>query len=408
MTVSLTPVQSEIFTHPARFRVAVAGRRSGKTTLMVVDSSLAALQIPRAVVWYVAPTYRMAKEISWDMYKRFIPRYYLKHAPNESELSFRFVNDSRLVLKGADNPDSLRGAGLDYLAADEFAMIDPKAWTEVLRPALADKQGRALFGTTPKGLNWAYDLFLQGIERSAQWASWQITTAQGGIVSEEELAAARASMDLRTYRQEFEASFESLSGRVYDAFDRNEHVKQSVMDTGAELYIGMDFNINPMTAVVAVKAGDQCHVIDAIELMTSHTQEMADVLKSRYPGRRIIVYPDPSARSRHTNAPGSQTDFTILQNAGFVVDAPAKAPLVKDRVNATNALFKDANGRVRCIIHPRAAKLVRALDGLVYREDTNVPDKSSGLDHITDALGYMIWQRFNLLQQGWRPVRVRY
>jgi hypothetical protein len=404
--LELTGPQWEVFNDPARFRVLVAGRRFGKTYLSCAELARAAMSQKNAVCWYVAPTYRMAKEIAWDTLKATIPRAHLARSPNETELSVRLINGSKIALKGADNPDSLRGLGLNFVVPDEFAMLDKEVWEMVLEPALSDRRGRALFVGTPMGYNWAYDTYLKGIgEPQPGWKSWQFTTLQGGNVAPDEIEAKRSSMDPRSFRQEFEASFETLHGRVYDNFDRLLNVDASIKDTGGEILIGQDFNVNPMCSIIGVKAGDELHILDALEIQTSNTEEAAAELKRRYPNRKVIVCPDPSGNARKTSAAAGQTDFTILQRSGFVVDAPHQAPLVVDRVNAVQAMLKDANGRRRLKVHPRALSLIKALDGQTYKKDTSIPDKTLGLDHPVDALGYLVWQRFNLLVSRSRTTR---
>ncbi|MGI8548360.1 MAG: hypothetical protein ACR2M1_13695 [Gemmatimonadaceae bacterium] len=275
-------------------------------------------------------------------------------------------------------------------------------WYEIVRPALADRQGSALFVTTPAGMGWDYDLYLLGQELRDGFQSWTFTTLEGGNVPAEEVESARSSMDPRLFRQEFEASFETLAGRVYDRFDRHQYpagsVDASVTEMpNDEILVGMDFNINPMSAVIAVKCADELYVLDSIEVTTSNTDEMAAEIRRRYPApRRVVVCPDPSGKARKTSAAG-QTDFTILQRAGFTVDAPNAAPAVSDRINAVQALLQDATGRRRLKIHPRAVALIRALDGLTYKEGTGIPDKASGLDHLVDSLGYLVWQRANIV-----------
>lgn len=396
--LTLSEPQWAVYNDPTRFRVLIAGRRFGKTHLACVEMLTRAASLQAANVWYVAPTYRMAKEIAWRQLKALTPREYVAGKPNETDLTIPLVNGSVMALRGADNPDSLRGVGLDFVVPDEFAYIQREAWDDVLRPALADRGGSALFITSPAGHNWAYDLYLRGKEGEPGWRSWQFTTLDGGRVSPEELEEARRTLDARVFRQEFEASFETLHGRVYSNFDRDVHIDASVEDTGAELLVGMDFNVNPMSAVIAVRAADECHVLDALELPVSNTEEMAAELRRRYPNRRIIVCPDPSGRARKTSAPVGQTDFTILQRAGFKVRAPNVAPLVVDRENNTQALLRSADGRVRIKVHPRAKALIRGWDGLTYKEGTSQRDKTLGLDHICDAFDYMAWQEFNVLK----------
>jgi hypothetical protein len=190
-------------------------------------------------------------------------------------------------------------------------------------------------------------------------------------------------------------------GRVYSSF-RNKpypegNIDEGVDDTGAEILVGMDFNVNPMSAVVAVRVADECHVLDALEIMASNTEEVARELVRRYPKRRIVVCPDPTGRARKTSAPVGQTDFTILERAGFDVRAPNQAPLVVDRENNANEMFEH-EGRRRVRIHPAARALITGLSNLTYKEGTSIRDKKSGFDHICDALDYLLWQEFNVLQ----------
>jgi phage terminase large subunit len=190
------------------------------------------------------------------------------------------------------------------------------------------------------------------------------------------------------------------NGRVYSSFLNKPfpfgNTDEGVKDIGGELLVGMDFNVNPMSAVLAIRVVDECHVLDALEVPTSNTEEMATEIRRRYPNRRIIVCPDPAGKQRHTNAPVGVTDFTILQRARMEVRAPEAAPPVVDRINNAQAMFLQT-GRRRVRIHPKAKPLITALANLTYKEGTSIQDKKSGFDHIADALGYLLWQEFNVL-----------
>jgi hypothetical protein len=316
---------------------------------------------------------------------------------NETDLSLELINGSTASLRGADNYDSLRGVGLDFLVMDEFADMHPDAWREVLRPMLADRQGRALWIGTPKGYNHFYDLYRYA-EDTEGWSAFQYTTADGARVSGDEIQVAMRDMGEREFRQEFLATFESMSGRVYSNFDHSESVSQ-VADTGGSILIGMDFNVDPMSAVISVRAADQLHIIDEIIMKDSNTELMAEEVQRRYPKRPIIVYPDPSGRARKTSAPVGRTDFAILSNAGFEVRSPRNAHPVVDRINTVQAALKTADNRRRLFIHPRCKNVVRSLDGLTYIDGSHQPDKSSGLDHIADAIGYLVMGELPLRRQ---------
>lgn len=396
--------QLEVLEHPARFRVVCAGRRFGKTFLAILFL-LNAATAKGSTCWYIAPTYRQAKQIAWKMLKRLVPPSWARDW-NETDLTVHLVNGAEISLRGADNPDSLRGVSLSAVVLDEYADMDAAAWTEVLRPALADQQGEALFIGTPKGYNHFYDLWTAAQDRDG-WKAWQFTTAEGGNVAQEEIDAARAELDERTWRQEFGASFETLAGRVYQNFERAVNVTDVVDSPESELLVGMDFNINPMSAVLAVVQAGQLHVFGEIEIQNGNTELMAAEIHQRFPKRTIRIYPDPSGNARKTSAPVGQTDFAILRAAGFQVIAPAKAPLVVDRINEVNAAFKNAAGVSRCFVSARAKALIRCLEGLTWKEGTSAPDKSLGLDHLPDALGYLIHQLFPIIKHTMTATELR-
>ncbi len=194
-------------------------------------------------------------------------------------------------------------------------------------------------------------------------------------------------------------------GRVYSNFSAKPYpagnVDEGVEDTKAELLIGQDFNVNPMATVIGVRVGDELHILDAIEVPTSNTEEVVTEVNRRYPKRKIIVCPDPAGKQRHTSAAVGVTDFTIMQRGGWEVRAPAAAPLVVDRINNAQAMHL-ADGRRRVRIHPKAQVLITALTNHTYKEVPNdpgarIPNKKTGYDHVCDALDYLLWQEFNVL-----------
>ena len=399
----LKPMQSQVITDPTRYRVVISGRRAGKTYGACLEMIRAACSKKRSVVWFIAPTLQDCRETAWKELLSLVPPEWVVSV-NRTELCMTLVNGSEIQLMSSEK--SKRGRGLDFLVMDEFAFYDADVWEAQMRPALADREGRCLFLSTPVGMNWAYDLFLRGNEGRPDWSSHQFTTLEGGLVSQDEVEAARTDMDPRLFRQEFEASFETLAGRVYSNFDRVGNVA-NVGDLGGTLFVGMDFNVNPMSAVVCVRAVDECHVIDALEIQTSNTEEMGVELKARYTNRHIGVCPDPSGNSRKTSAPVGETDFTILRGHGFEVRAPRRAPSIVDRINNTQAMLLSAGGRRKVLMHPNCMPtLGKALDGLTYKDGTTLPNKNLGLDHISDALGYLLWQEFNVLVD--RSMKIQY
>ena len=227
----------------------------------------------------------------------------------------------------------------------------PEAWYEVLRPSLSDRQGAALFIGTPKGRNHFYDLWTKGADKSDGWTSFQYTTIQGGNVEETEIEQAKRDLDERTFNQEYNAEFVNYQGIIYYNFSREESVQRS-QDDGSLLHVGMDFNLDPMSAVLAIRDGSTLKVVDEIVIYGSNTDEMVDEIKTRYPNRQICIYPDPAARQRKTSA-GGRTDLSILQNAGFAVKVRDKHSAIRDRINSVNARLKSADGERHLVIDPK-------------------------------------------------------
>ena len=390
MKIKLTKPQFKVSNSTKRFRVLISGRRFGKTFLTIIEMMKKASQTNQ-VIWYVAPTLKMAKEICWNDLKRVLAEYNWIEDINETTLTIRIKKTNSIIsLKGAENFDSLRGTGLDFLILDEFADIDKRTWYEVLRASCADKEARVLFTGTPRGYgNWSYELFLKG-KHDDEWESFQYTTLQGGMVTAEELEQAKEDIDIRTFRQEFEGTFENYAGAVYYNFHPVESVVQKQLDWKKPLHIGMDFNIDPMSACVAQIDKDIVYIVDEIIIYGSNTDEMCQEIRDRYGTKLpIFVYPDPASRQRKTSA-GGRTDLSILQNAGFTVKAKHKHTAIRDRINNLNSRLKDSNNKRHIFISNSVKTLIKGLQRQIFKENTNIPDKTEGYDHMNDALGYLI------------------
>ena len=392
--MALTKPQKKVISNEARFRVLITGRRFGKTFLAINELAKFASK-PNQRVWYVAPTYRQAKAICWNVLKeKMIYHKWVKNI-NHSDLTITLKNNSQITLRGSDNEQSLRGVGLNFLCIDEFADVSQEAWYEVLRPTLSDTKGHALFCGSPRGFgNWSYELFKQG-ETNKDWASFKYTTIEGGNVDQDEVEQAKQDLDIRTFQQEYEATFVDYSGMIYYNFSRESNIIEKYQKETAILHIGLDFNVDPMSAVVCVIVNEKIIVVDEIQIYSSNTQEMCDEIKNRYKNKQIVVYPDPSARQRKTSA-GGFTDLSILKNAGFDVKCKNTAPLIRDRINAVNAKLKNVNGKNSLFIVKSCKNVIKSIERQIYKEGTHVPDKDSGYDHMNDALGYLIEFNFPL------------
>ena len=211
--VTLPPLhdsQRQIAKDPARFKVVCAGRRWGKTMLGIVACLREALHGGR--VWWVAPSYKQALE-GWTYLKQLTRE--METADSATELLMRFGSGGSIQVRTADNPDALRGSGLDGVVLDEAATMRRETWDLVLRPALADKQGWALFVSTPQHFNWFYDLYERGERGDPDWASWQLPTWNNPFIPEGEIEAAQRDMEQEDFDQEFGASFTAVGGAIF-------------------------------------------------------------------------------------------------------------------------------------------------------------------------------------------------
>lgn len=384
----LTQPQTTVINSGARFRVLVTGRRFGKTYLAINEIAKFASQ-PNKKVWYVAPTYRQAKTICWSELKDKLIRHKWVKGINHSDLTITLRNKSTITLRGSENFDALRGVGLDMVIFDEFSDINKEAWYEVLRPTLSDTNGHALFCGSPRGFgNWSYELFKMG-ETNKEWESFKYTTLEGGQVPDEEIEQAKQDLDIRTFQQEYEATFVNYSGMIYYNFSRDKNLIDKYNRNSLVLHIGLDFNVDPMCAVVSVIENEKVIVIDEIQIYSSNTNEMCEEINNRYKDKKIVVYPDPSARQRKTSA-GGLTDLAILKNFGFEVKCRNTAPLVRDRINSVNSKLKNVAGKNNLYILNSCKNVIKSIERQIYKEGTHIPDKDSGFDHMNDALGYLI------------------
>ncbi|TDW20416.1 terminase family protein [Rhizobium azibense] len=385
-----------------RFKVIVAGRRWGKTQISKIALIQAATTRKNQLCWYVAPTYQMARQILWEDLKRSIPKALIVwNGINETRMTIRLVNGSRIELKGADNPDTLRGVGINFLVLDEAQDMKEETWKTVLRPTLASTGGQVIFIGTPKAFNWLYDMYVMGQRGDTykdekgkivvnSWKSWQFPTIMSPFIPRSEIETARREMDPKSFRQEFEASFESMSGRVYYPFDRRIHVGEYPFNPKLPIIVGQDFNIDPMSSVIMqVQPNGEIWVVDEAILPGSNTQETADELGRRYHRHmnNITVYPDPAGNNR-THARG-ESSLEILRDAGFTrIKFKRKHPAVDDRINSVNRLLMDAEGTIRLRFDRKAQKTIEAMEQTIYKAGTRDVDKKAGVEHPADALGY--------------------
>ena len=214
LNVELLPWQQEVWNDPTRFKVVAAGRRTGKSRLAAWLLIINALQTDKGQVFYVAPTQGQARDIMWQsLLELGHPVIAGSHINN---LQVKLVNGATISLKGADRPETMRGVSLKFLVMDEYADMKPDVWEQILRPALADQKGQALFIGTPMGRNHFYELYKYAeLGDDDTYKAWHFTSYDNPILDPSEIDTAKKSMSSYAFRQEFMASFEARGSEMF-------------------------------------------------------------------------------------------------------------------------------------------------------------------------------------------------
>lgn len=234
------PKQREVALDPTRFKVVTSGRRWGKTRLGAALCIMTAGKGGRA--WWVAPTYPVAS-VGWRLIHR-MARQVPGAVIRQGDRMVTFPNGGEIQVRSADNPDSLRGEGLDFVVMDECAFIQEDAWLEALRPALSDRKGRAMFISTPKGRNWFWRLWQRCVDdQDHEWRGWQLPTADNPYIDPVEIEAARRGLPERIFAQEYLAEFlDDTSGVVFRrVMDAATAIGQDGPMEAHEYIIGVDW-----------------------------------------------------------------------------------------------------------------------------------------------------------------------
>jgi len=236
VNLSLTPWQQKVFEDPSRFKVVAAGRRTGKSHLAAVALIVNALNGKDGKVFYVAPTQGMARDILWE--KLFELAGDIVVNSNVNNLTIELAGGNTIYLKGADRPDTLRGVSLKYLVLDEYAFMKKDVWEAILRPALSDKKGHALFIGTPEGRNHFYDMYV-GCMGWKDWASWTFSSYDNPFVDKEEIEHAKATLPRWAFQQEYMASFDAQGSEYFDVEEFDYYEERPHTELG-DYYIACD------------------------------------------------------------------------------------------------------------------------------------------------------------------------
>ena len=416
---SLTPIQKRYFNDRHRFIVVSAGRRSRKTLIARRKLLIEALSNPESKYIHAAPTHQQAKLIFWKGLKQHT--YYFRKRKSDSELTITLKNNTIIQVVGLDKPERIEGQSdvpIRGIHITEFANTKPDAWGEHIRPILADTKGWAILDGVPEGFNHYYDIALRAaggtipvtipkygaFGQNSEWAFYSWFSAD--VLDKNELENIREETDEKTFKQEYEGSFVSMEGLAYYAFS-DKNIKHCKYDPNLRIAIGMDFNVDPMCAVVGHIYPDRFEQFDEIILRNSNTDEMCQHLIRKYNLRKnnsfldVTVFPDATGGARKTSA--SLTDLQILRHYGFRLKVPKMNPYQTDRVNVVNSACNPLSGLPKYYVDPKCKKTIDDL-GQVRRLADGRLDKTQekeGLPrvHITDALGYLIYYSFPIIEK---------
>jgi len=411
MKIKLIPWQKQVATDDHRFRIICAGRRAGKSVLSRMTVLKWAIE-KEGLYWIVSPTYKQSKMIHWRELIKEIPRKWISKK-NEVELSVELQNSSRIELKGAENPDALRGVKLRGLVVDEIASIRnwDWLWSEVLRATLTDYRAPAIFISTPKGFNHFYELYEQG-QKEGDYKSWQFSSYDNPVISEEEINAAKKQLTEDTFAQEYMADFRKHTGLVYKDFDRKIHAIQPFdVPDNWEIYRGLDFgSANPTVCLwVAVDTDGNFYLVDEHYASGRTIDYHAGIINSnRYSQRVVASYGDPSGKqwfdefaqrgifiTPATKETGTNFNSWVRYGIEKVSELLKRQP---GRQNPHVVGDEDGQGLPRLFIFTGCVNAIREFEAYRWKEKTvaqaqdlnepDVPEKAN--DHAMDAIRYII------------------
>lgn len=403
------PVQTRLVTDDVRIKIVPAGRRSGKTERAKRYVAREALRTVNSPYFIAAPTRSQVKQIYWEDMKRLCLTSVLgRDAVSESELTIKIPNGSSVTLVGLDQPQRIEGVFWAGGVVDEIGNVKENAWPENISPALDTFNPERpnyrpwcwMIGV-PEGLNHYYDL-AQYAETSGDpdWKLYHWKSAD--ILPPDVIEAAKRRMSLKQYKQEYEASFETASGRVYEDFDRRNLVPDEIKRHEQLLWMH-DFNYTPMSSAIGVvRNKDELFLLDEIVLESAVAKQSAQEFVERYKdheNKKILIYGDPAGRAGEKH--GHPSDYVsmeeVLKKHGWEFQRQVKpaAPSIKDRQNSVRARICNAFEQRRLFVNPSKAKYCyKGLSTVQLKKGSSFMEEDSQYQHITTAIGYCIDYRW--------------
>jgi len=326
-----------------RWAVLCTHRRAGKTVALVNDCIVGALECPleRPQLAYVGPTYRQAKRIAWQYMKDYGEKYFAK-PPAESELKITLHGDRTIYCLGADNPDSLRGMYLDGGVGDEYALFRPSVFSQVIRPALSDRNGWWVFASTPRGKNLFHAEYKRGLGLPSKYYTMLLRASSSGIISKEELESLRDDMDPEEFAQEYECSFDSaLKGAIYadeiNSVFYEGRVQPDLYEPALKVNVVFDLGFTDATVMIFWQEDNQGN-IRIVKVYAASGKDILHYIGILYElGDNLgDVWLPHDARAKNLQTKKSIVEQFLIEGIrpGIVPDHK-----VKDRISATRRVF---------------------------------------------------------------------
>ena len=398
----MLPHQMKMINSTASFPALVSGFGGGKSEAMVMKALKQMFEIENAQIAIYEPTVDLIKKIMYPRFEEILTNAGLVYTLNKTDGVIEIPNIGTVLFRSLENPDRIIGYEVHHSHIDELDTLEmdkaEMVWQKLLgrnRKRIIPKNPRALTKntasvyTTPEGYRFVYSRWSK--QNKAGYELIQASTYDNPFLPAEYIQTLRESYPEQLIDAYLNGKFVNLnSGTVYPNYNpiKNRTIAVPEIDL-KPLHIGMDFNVNHMSAVVCYKEYDKLLVVDEISDVRD-TPAMVDIIKDRYDtGRRIIIYPDASGRSSKS-VDASKSDIGLLREAGFGVKAPKKNPPVRNRIVSVNSILCNAVGYRRLLINDsKCPTLSSNLIEQSYLKDGN-PDKSHGTDHMNDALGYVV------------------
>jgi hypothetical protein len=400
-------VQNALITDDVRFKVVPAGRRSGKTEHAKRFVVREALKTPMPY-FVAAPTRDQVKRIYWSDLKRLsFSSLFGERAVSESDLIIRFPNGSTISLIGLDQPQRMEGVLWGGGIIDEIADVKDGAWQENISPALDTYNPQMpeyrpwcwLIGV-PDGLNHYYDL--AEYARTSNDKDWKLYTWKSSdILPADVIEAAKRRLSTKQFKQEYEASFETASGRIYDDYGV-VNTTNEVINSNEQLLWFHDFNYTPLSSGIAVMRGDNVFCLDEIILTSAIARQTAIEFCDRFKehqNRKVIIYGDPAGRAgeKHGHASDYNEIEKVLRSNLWDVERRVKlaAPAIRDRQNALRAKILNASGETSLFVNPTKCRyLHKGLSTVCFKKGSTFLEDETEYQHITTAIGYCVDYEF--------------